>query len=108
MLLSDMGILYDTGIDQAVGTEAVAVNEPPCRGFVHNVDVTPFVFVIVALQRVFDLTLMVAEQVTYIAHVSGLAYVATLPKSAAEKRVGLAHFAASLEGYPLTFTIEPA
>ena len=28
-------------------------------------------------------------------------------KSEAEKRVGRAHFAASLEGYPLTFTIEP-
>jgi len=105
--MADSDVLQDTDIEQEVGTEAEAAIEPPYRVFVHNDDVTPFDFVIVALQRFFDLTLLVAEQVTYIAHVSGLAYVATLPKSEAEKRVGRAHFAASLEWYPLTFTIEP-
>jgi ATP-dependent Clp protease adaptor protein ClpS len=105
--MADSDVLQDTDIEQEVGTEAEAAIEPPYRVFVHNDDVTPFDFVIVALQRFFDLTLLVAEQITYIAHVSGLAYVATLPKSEAEKRVGRAHFAASLEGYPLTFTIEP-
>jgi ATP-dependent Clp protease adaptor protein ClpS len=105
--MADSDVLHDTDIEQEVGTETEAVIEPPYRVFVHNDDVTPFDFVIVALQRFFDLTLLVAEQITYIAHVSGLAYVATLPKSEAEKRVGRAHFAASLEGYPLTFTIEP-
>ncbi|HQF71966.1 MAG TPA: ATP-dependent Clp protease adaptor ClpS [Promineifilum sp.] len=73
----------------------------------HNDDVTPYDFVIIALQRFFDLTPLAAEHVTYMAHVSGVAYVTTLPKSEAEKRIGRAHFAASLEGYPLTFTIEP-
>ena len=105
--MADSDVLQDTDIEQEVGTEAEAAIEPPYRVFVHNDDVTPFDFVIIALQRFFDLTLLVAEQITYIAHVSGLAYVATLPKSEAEKRVGRAHFAASLEGYPLTFTIEP-
>ena len=105
--MADSDVLQDTDIEQEVGTEAAAAIEPPYRVFVHNDDVTPFDFVIVALQRFFDLTLLVAEQITYIAHVSGLAYVATLPKSEAEKRVGRAHFAASLEGYPLTFSIEP-
>ena len=105
--MADSDVLQDTDIEQEVGTEAEAAIEPPYRVFVHNDDVTPFDFVIVALQRFFDLTLLVAEQIPYIAHVSGLAYVATLPKSEAEKRVGRAHFAASLEGYPLTFTIEP-
>ncbi len=105
--MSDSDILHDTDIEQEVGTEAEAAIEPPFRVFVHNDDVTPYDFVIAALQRFFDLTLLVAEQITYIAHVSGMAYVATLPKSEAEKRVGRAHFAASLEGYPLTFTIEP-
>ena len=105
--MADSDGLDDTDIEQEVGTEAEAAIEPPYRIFVHNDDVTPFDFVIIALQRFFDLTLLAAEQVTYIAHVSGLAYVATLPKSEAEKRVGRAHFAASLEGYPLTFTIEP-
>jgi ATP-dependent Clp protease adapter protein ClpS len=42
-----------------------------------------------------------------VAHTSGIAYVATLPLKEAQKRVGKAHFAASLEGYPLMFTIEP-
>ena len=105
--MSDSDVLHDTDIEQEVGTEMEAAIEPPFRVFIHNDDITPYDFVIIALQRFFDLTLLVAEQVTYIAHVSGLAYVATLPKSEAEKRVGRAHFAASLEGYPLTFTIEP-
>ena len=33
-------ILHDTDIEQAVGTEAEAVLEPPYRVFVHNDDVT--------------------------------------------------------------------
>lgn len=105
--MSDSDVLHDTDLEQEVGTEAQAAIEPPFRVFVHNDDVTPFDFVIIALQRFFDLNPLAAEHVTYIAHVNGVAYVATLPKSEAEKRVGRAHFAASLEGYPLTFTIEP-
>lgn len=100
---------HDTQQDteQALDTAAEAMIEPPVRVFVHNDDVTPFDFVVVALQRFFDLSPLAAEHVTAMAHVSGAAYVTTLPKSEAEKRVGRAHFAASLEGYPLTFTIEP-
>ena len=105
--MADSDVLQDTDIEQEVGTEAEAAIEPPYRVFVHNDDVTPFDFVIIALQRFFDLNPLAAEHVTYVAHVNGVAYVATLPKSEAEKRVGRAHFAASLEGYPLTFTIEP-
>ena len=105
--MSDSDVLHDTDIEQEVGREAEAAIEPPFRIFVHNDDVTPYDVVIIALQRFFDLTPLAAEHVTYIAHVSGVAYVTTLPKSEAEKRVGRAHFAASLEGYPLTFTIEP-
>ncbi len=88
-------------------TEQLEAIEPPVRVFIHNDDVTPYDFVVIVLQRFFDLTPLEAEHVTYIAHISGVAYVATLPKSEAEKRVGQAHFAAGLEGYPLTFTIEP-
>lgn len=87
--------------------EQAAAFEPPYKVFIHNDDVTPYDFVVVVLQRFFDLDLIQAEQVTYIAHMSGVAYVTTLPKAEAEKRVGQAHFAAGLEGYPLTFTIEP-
>ncbi len=99
----DPVILPDIGED----TEQLEEIEPPVRVYIHNDDVTPYDFVVLVLQRFFDLTLLQAEQVTYTAHVSGVAYVVTLPKSEAEKRVGQAHFAAGLEGYPLTFTIEP-
>ena len=88
-------------------TDQLEAIEPPCKVFIHNDDVTPFDFVIVVLQRFFGLTPLQAEHVAYSAHTTGIAYVTTLPKSEAEKRVGQAHFAAGLEGYPLTFTIEP-
>lgn len=102
-MILDPVIAPDIGED----TEQLQAVEPPVQIYIHNDDVTPYEFVVVVLQRFFDLTPLEAEHVTYIAHVSGVAYVATLPKSEAEKRVGQAHFAAGLEGYPLTFTIEP-
>jgi ATP-dependent Clp protease adaptor protein ClpS len=81
--------------------------EPNCRVYIHNDEVTPYDFVVLILQRVFELKSTEAEQVTFTAHTSGIAYVTTLPCQEAQRRVGAAHFAASLEGYPLTFTIEP-
>lgn len=74
---------------------------------VHNDEVTPYDFVILVLRRFFKLLPPDAEYVTYLAHTQGRAVVATLPLPEAQKRVGQAHFAASLEGYPLLFTIEP-
>jgi ATP-dependent Clp protease adaptor protein ClpS len=81
--------------------------EPNCRVIIHNDDVTPYEFVIMILLRVFQLEFIEAERITYVAHTSGIAHVITLPCPEANKRVGKAHFAASLEGYPLMFTIEP-
>jgi len=106
-MMTDSDVLHDTDTEQEVGTETEETHEPRAKVFIHNDDVTPYDFVVVVLQRFFELTPLEAEHVTYIAHVSGVAYVATLPRSEAETRVGRAHFAASLEGYPLTFTIEP-
>jgi len=102
---SDVWNETDTQRDARADTDEAI--EPGSKIFIHNDDVTPYDFVVIVLQRFFDLTPLEAEHVTYIAHVSGVAYVATLPKTEAETRVGRAHFAASLEGYPLTFTIEP-
>ena len=76
------------------------------RVIIHNDDVTPFDFVIMVLQRFFNLALPKAEYVAWTAHTEGHALVAVLPMAEAQRRVGQAHFAASLEGYPLTFTIE--
>ncbi len=81
--------------------------EPNCRIYIHNDDVTPYEFVIVILQKFFQLTSIEAEQVTFLAHTGGIAYVRTLPCPEAHRRVGKAHFAASLDGYPLMFTVEP-
>ncbi len=77
-----------------------------CGVFVHNDDITPYDFVISVLIRFFKLIAADAEGVTWKAHNNGTALVAVLPLSDAQAKVGRAHFAASLEGYPLTFTIE--
>ena len=81
--------------------------EPLYRVIIHNDDVTPMDFVVNILQRIFMLGMDRALNIMYIAHFTGIAYVQTLPKSEAEKRIDKAHFAAGLEGYPLHFSIEP-
>lgn len=81
--------------------------EPPYRILIHNDDVTPFDFVIVILQRIFGLSHEIAEHITLTAHFKGIALVMVRPKGEAERLVAKAHMAARLEGYPLTFSIEP-
>ncbi len=87
--------------------ESEEKEEDKWKVIIHNDDVTPFDFVIAILIRIFKLTPVIAEYITYSAHTNGIALVAVLPKTEAERKVGKAHFAARLEGYPLTFTIEP-
>jgi ATP-dependent Clp protease adaptor protein ClpS len=105
--MAESDVWQETDTRQETGTDFAEAIEPRSKIFIHNDDVTPYDFVVMVLQRFFQLKLLEAEQVTYIAHVSGIAYVATLPRREAEKRVGQAQFAAGLEGYPLTFSIEP-
>jgi ATP-dependent Clp protease adaptor protein ClpS len=81
--------------------------EPQYRVIIHNDDVTPMDFVVNILERIFNVTGPDAVEIMYSAHFSGAAYVQTLPKSEAQSRIGKAHFAAGLEGYPLRFTMEP-
>jgi ATP-dependent Clp protease adaptor protein ClpS len=81
--------------------------EPLYRVIIHNDDVTPMDFVVHVLEQIFLLDNSQAVAVMLIAHQHGNAYVQTLPKNEAQKRIGKAHFAAGLEGYPLRFTIEP-
>lgn len=92
-------LLEETSQEQA--------HEPPFRIVIHNDEVTPYDFVILILQTIFHLAPVAAELVTFAAHTTGHALVAVLPKPEAQRRVGKAHFAAQLEGYPLTFTLEP-
>jgi len=81
--------------------------EPLYRVIIHNDDVTPMDFVVHVLKTIFYLSNPKAAQIMLTAHFYGMAYVQTLPKSEAEKRINKAHFAAGLEGYPLHFTLEP-
>ena len=80
--------------------------EPLYRVIIHNDDVTPMDFVVNALTTFFYLSNRKAAGIMMTAHFSGMAYVQTLPKSEAEKRINKAHFAAGLEGYPLHFSME--
>jgi ATP-dependent Clp protease adaptor protein ClpS len=81
--------------------------EPLYRVLIHNDDVTPMDFVVQILKSIFYQSNPKAFEIMLIAHITGLAYVQTLPKSEAEKRINRAHFAAGLEGYPLHFSMEP-
>ncbi len=80
---------------------------PLYRVIIHNDDVTPMDFVIHILTTIFFIPESNAAYIMYTAHLNGSAYVQTLPKPEARKRIGQAHFAARLSGYPLKFTMEP-
>ena len=81
--------------------------EPLYRVIIHNDDVTPMDFVVHILKTIFYVSNPRAVEIMLTAHYYGTAYVQTLPKSEAERRINKAHFAAGLEGYPLHFSIEP-
>jgi ATP-dependent Clp protease adaptor protein ClpS len=81
--------------------------EPLYRVLIHNDDVTPMDFVVNVLESIFVIGAGRAIDIMYTAHFTGLAYVQTLPKKEAQSRIGRAHFAAGLEGYPLHFSMEP-
>ncbi len=87
--------------------EEEAELEPLYRVLIHNDHVTPMDFVVQILTTIFYLANDKAIDIMMTAHVTGIAYVQTLPKSEAEKRINKAHFAAGLEGYPLHFSMEP-
>jgi len=89
------------------GQEEETELEPLYKVIIHNDDVTPMDFVVNILKTIFYLSNPRAEEIMFAAHFSGMAYVQTLAKSEAEKRINKAHFAAGLEGYPLHFTMEP-
>lgn len=81
--------------------------EPLYRIIIHNDDVTPMDFVVHMLTTIFYLGTPTAADIMLKAHITGTAYVQTVARSEAERRVNKAHFAAKLDGYPLQFSIEP-
>lgn len=81
--------------------------EPLFRVLIHNDAVTPMDFVVHVLKNHFYLSNNKAADIMFTAHVYGNAYVQTLAKSEAEKRINKAHAAANNAGYPLKFSMEP-
>ena len=81
--------------------------EPLYWVIIHNDDVTPMDFVVHILRSIFQIDGPAAVHIMLTAHYHGSAYVQRLPKSEAQNRIGRAHFAAGIEGYPLHFSIEP-
>ena len=81
--------------------------EPLYRVIIHNDEITPMDFVVHILYTVFLIPNPAAAHIMYTAHLHGSAYVQTLPKSEARKRINNAHFVASMRGYPLKFSMEP-
>ena len=81
--------------------------EPPYRVLIHNDHITPMDFVVHILKSIFYLSNEKALNIMMSAHIKGMEYVQTLPRSEAEKRVDRAHAEANWAGYPLKFSIEP-
>ncbi len=80
--------------------------EPMYWVIIHNDDVTPMDFVIHILESIFQIDGPSALHIMFTAHYNGSAYVQLLPKKEAQNRIGRAHFAARIKGYPLHFSIE--
>lgn len=81
--------------------------EPLYRVIIHNDPVTPMDFVVHILKTIFYLANDKAADIMFTAHIYGTAYVQTLQRTEAEKRIDKAHAEANNAGYPLRFTIEP-
>ena len=96
-------IIPDIEIIEETETEL----EPLYRITIHNDPVTPMDFVVHVLKNHFYLSNNKAADIMYTAHMYGSAYVQTLAKSEAEKRIQKAHADANNAGYPLKFTMEP-
>jgi ATP-dependent Clp protease adaptor protein ClpS len=93
---------------EVVASEEEKTGEAPLyRVIIHNDDITPMDFVLHILFTVFAIPNPAATHIMYTAHLHGSAYVQTLPKPEARKRINQAHFIASIRGYPLKFTMEP-
>ena len=81
--------------------------EPLYRVMIHNDPVTPMDFVVQVLKHHFYLSNDKAAEIMFSAHIYNSAYVQTLAKSEAEKRIHKAHMEAGNAGYPLKFSMEP-
>jgi ATP-dependent Clp protease adaptor protein ClpS len=96
-LIPEIQILEETGTEL----------EPLYQVIIHNDNVTPMDFVVQVLKTIFFLGNDRAADIMLTAHINGTAYVQTLAKSEAQRRVDRAHVESSNAGYPLRFSMEP-
>lgn len=75
---------------------------------IHNDSVTPYEYVILVLEHIFDLSGEMAEHITWTAHHEGRAVVLIRPRPEADRLISVAHGRARADGFPLAFTLEPA
>ncbi len=80
--------------------------EPLYRVIILNDDVTPMDFVVEILKVIFFLANERAAEIMLMAHIKGSAYVQSLPKPEAERRIQKAHAEAAAQALPLRFTLE--
>ena len=97
-------VLPDIQLDFVVMDEAEL--EKPFRVIIHNDNITPYDFVLVILCTIFELNINRAEEITFEAHLNGLALVIILPYKEAHEKVYNAQSSARQYGYPLSFTLE--
>ena len=88
-------------------SDSHAAREPLYRIIILNDDRTPMDFVVHVLMTIFLVPDANAGFIMYTAHVTGQAYVQTLPRPEARRRINKACFAARLNGYPLDFSLQP-
>jgi ATP-dependent Clp protease adaptor protein ClpS len=100
-----LGPSIEPRVDSDIQSETTL--EPLFRILIHNDDATPYDYVILVLSTIFKLSHEMAEHITWVAHTTGIARVVTRPRSEAERLVNKAHATARLDGYPLTFSMEP-
>jgi ATP-dependent Clp protease adaptor protein ClpS len=81
--------------------------EPPYQVLIHNDDVTPYDYVVRILQRIFALSEELADHVAWTAHHEEIAVVVIRPRAEADRLITMARSHARLDGYPLTFSMEP-
>ncbi len=93
-------------IEKESGKERTS-QEPRWRVLIHNDDVTPFDYVIRILLHFFLVSEEIAEHIAQVAHNEGQAVVVVRPRTEAERLVKVARARARLDGYPLTFSMEP-
>ncbi len=90
-------------LDEATGTSF----EPLWRILLHNDPITTFEYVMFILCRLFDLSSEMAEHIAWTAHSKGTAVVVIRPRSQAKKLIDIAHGRARMDGFPLSFSMEP-